>query len=236
LRAFRFSTSGSQPHQAGCHPGAYRANGHRAFKAEEHREMASWHAWKYRTATALLLGAASSGALAGSTGPTLSVVATPNAVVVGAPLTLNVLINGIADLYAYQFSLAYDPALLQLNSVNEGPFLVNTSPTFFDGGSINNGAGTVSFVFATLIGAVPGVTGGGTLASLQFTTVAAGVSALTFSDVLLLNSAQADITVTALNGSVQLTAAVPEPASYALFALGLAGLAVAAQRRAKAAA
>ncbi len=195
--------------------------------------MASWQAWKNRTITALVWGAAASGAIAA---PTLTVVPTPNPVVVGSPLSVNVLVNGIADLYAYQFSLAYNPALLQLNSVSEGAFLATGGTTFFDGGTVNNTTGTVSFVFDTLIGAVPGVTGGGTLASLQFTTVAAGVSALTFSDLLFLDASLADITVTAQNGSVQLTAVVPEPASYVLFALGLAGLAAAAQRRAKAAA
>jgi hypothetical protein len=195
--------------------------------------MASWQAWKNRTVTAFLLGAASTGALAGSTGPALTLTATPNPVVAGTPLTLNVLINGIADLYAYQFSLAFNPALLQLTSVTEGAFLATGGPTFFDGGTVNNAAGTVSFLFDSLIGAVPGVSGSGVLASMQFTTLTAGVSALTFSDVLFLDATSTDIPVLALNGSVQVTA-VPEPASYALFALGLAGLAAAAQRRAKA--
>ncbi len=195
--------------------------------------MASWQAWKNRCGTALLLGAGSFGALSAAAAPALTVAAAPNPVLVGAPLTLQVLINGIADLYAYQFSLSYNPALVQLTSVTEGAFLATGGPTFFDGGTVNNTTGTVSFVFDSLIGAVPGVTGTGVLASMQFTAVAAGVSALTFSDVLFLDAGLADITVAAQNGSVQVSA-VPEPASYALFALGLAGLAVAAQRRAQA--
>jgi hypothetical protein len=188
--------------------------------------MASWQAWKNRTVTALLLGVASSGLMAA---PALTAVATPNPVVVGTPVSLSLLISDIADLFAFQFSLSYNPALLQLTSVSEGAFLATGGPTFFDGGTVNNTTGTVSFLFDSLIGAVPGVTGSGVLAQMQFTTVAAGVSALSFSDVLFLDSSSADITVLAPTGSVQVTA-VPEPASYGLFGLGFAGLLLARRR------
>jgi hypothetical protein len=194
--------------------------------------MASWQAWKNRTVTALLWGAASSGALAV---PALTVVPTPSPVLVGSPLTVDLLVSGISDLYAYQFSLSYNPALLQLTSVTEGAFLAAGGPTFFDGGTVNNTTGTVSFLFDSLIGAVPGVTGSGVLASMQFTTVAVGASALTFADVLFLDASSSDITVLAQGATVQVSA-VPEPSHYALFALGLAGLAAVAQRRAKGAA
>jgi hypothetical protein len=197
--------------------------------------MASWQSWKNRSVTALLLGVASSGVMAV---PTLTAVATPNPVVVGTPVLLNLLISDIADLFAFQFSLSYNPAVLQLTSVTEGAFLATGGPTVFGGGTVNNTTGTVSFLFDSLIGAVPGVTGTGVLAKMQFTTVAPGVSALSFTDALFLDAGSADITVLTPSGSVQVTA-VPEPASYALFALGIAGLAglkAAAQRRATAAA
>jgi hypothetical protein len=58
---------------------------------------------------------------------------------------------------------------------------------------------------------------------------------LTFADVLFLDASSSDITVLAQGATVQVSA-VPEPSHYALFALGLAGLAAVAQRRAKGAA
>jgi hypothetical protein len=196
--------------------------------------MASWQAWKNRCGAALWLGVASTGALAAD--PTLTVVATPNPVTVGSPLSMDVLISGIADLYAYQFSLSFDPTVLQAVAATEGGFLLGGGSTAFGVASIDNVAGSISYAYDSLIGSVPGVSGSGVLASFSFTPTAAGVSTLAFADVIFLNSAYGDITVQASSGSVQVVSSVPEPASYALFGLGLAGLAVAAQRRARAAA
>jgi Cohesin domain/PEP-CTERM motif len=159
----------------------------------------------------------------------VSASASPSPAVVGAPLALDVLIAGVADLYGYQFSLAFNPLVLQATGSAEGAFLPSAGATIFDGGTVNNTVGTVTLAFGTLTGAVPGASGSGVLASLNFNVIAAGISALTFSDVILLNSNLDTITAQISNGSVT---AVPEPASYALFALGLAGLAALRQRKA----
>lgn len=74
--------------------------------------------------------------------------------------------------------------------------------------------------------------GTGTLAKLNFTATAVGISTLTFSGLIVLDSSLNDIALQVQGATVQVTA-VPEPGSYALFGLGLAGLALAAQRRAK---
>jgi hypothetical protein len=72
-----------------CRPPASSAAGCTAFRAEEHREMAHWQAGEHHCVTAWLWGAASFSALAAS--PALTAVATPSPVLVGTPLTVDVL-------------------------------------------------------------------------------------------------------------------------------------------------
>ncbi|MEO5734585.1 MAG: cohesin domain-containing protein [Rubrivivax sp.] len=154
--------------------------------------------------------------------PVLSITASPATAVVGSPLALDVRITDIVDLYAFQFSLAFNPAVLQAMPATEGPFLSAGGGTFFGGGTVDNTAGKVSFVIDSLIGPVAGVNGSGSLARILFNVTAAGTSPLTFANVLFLNSAQNDITVQINNRSI--TAVVPEPAALLLMALGVAAL------------
>ncbi len=188
--------------------------------------MASWQAWKNRCGTALFIGAISTQAAYAD--PVLS-VSSPNPAVPGSSVALDVVVAGITDLYAYQFTLAFNPAVLQISSVTEGSFLASGGgSTFFDGGSFNNTLGSVSFVFDTLVGATAGVNGSGMLARMTFNVVGQGTSTLNFSDALFLDASLATVPVLLQNGSIT---AVPEPAAYLMFGLGLAGLAVARRRQ-----
>ena len=158
--------------------------------------------------------------------PTLSLSATPAPATVGSTMDLAVRISDIADLYGYQFTLTFDAALLKANSVAEGAFLGTAGPTFSDGGVIDNATGLISFVFNTRLGAGAGASGSGDLAHISLNALSAGSAALTFSDVLFLDSHQNQIAVRADNGSVQV---VPEPATYLMMGVGL--LALGAMRR-----
>ena len=159
-------------------------------------------------------------------GPTLTVAATPNPVAVGSTVDLDVTINDIADLYAYQFTLTFDASLFQVTGVTDGAFLGTAGATFGDLGMIDNTAGTISFFFSTLLGPVPGASGSGSLAYITLEALGAGTSALAFSDLLFLDSAANDILVDVDGAAIQ---AVPEPASFLLFGAGL--VAVGAMRR-----
>ncbi|MCV2353420.1 cohesin domain-containing protein [Paucibacter sp. B2R-40] len=177
-----------------------------------------------------VLGALSAPALAAD--PTLSIVASANPAVQGSVIDLNVLISDVSDLFAYQFTLSFNAAVLQATGVTEGGFLASGGgSTFADGGSINNSLGSIDLVFNTLQGAVPGVSGSGSLAHISFNVLSVGSSVLNFSDAIFLNSNLGDVTVTTQPLTLQ-TVAVPEPSTYLLFGAGLAGLAALRRRAA----
>lgn len=162
-------------------------------------------------------------------GPTLTIAASPNPVTVGSSVDLNVMIADVTDLYAYEFTLTFDAALFQATGITEGAFLGTAGPSYGDVGVIDNAAGTISFVFNTLLGPVPGASGGGSLAHITFAALAAGSSTLAFSDAIFLDSALNDIAVVAGAGTLQ---AVPEPSTFLLFGAGLIGVGALRRRRA----
>ena len=151
----------------------------------------------------------------------LTISASPNPSQVGQMIGVDVMISGITDLYGYQFSLGFDPSLLMANSSSEGSFLSSAGSTFGDPGTIDNIGGMVSYSAYTLVGAMPGASGGGVLIHMNFTALAAGTATLTFSDAIFLDSQLGDIAVTAQSGNLTLVSAVPEPASLGLMLVGL---------------
>jgi hypothetical protein len=167
----------------------------------------------------LLLGALLGVSAQAFAGPTLTVAATPTPVLAGAGGALDVMINDVADLYAYEFTLSFDAGMVQVTGVSEGGFLGTAGATFGDTGVVDNAAGTISFVFNTLLGPQPGASGSGNLLHITFSALDAGTSALRFSDVLFLDSLTNDIAVVSVDGAVQ---AVPEPGSFLLFGAALA--------------
>jgi Cohesin domain/PEP-CTERM motif len=166
--------------------------------------------------------------LAAQAQATLSASPSSSTVAVGAQLAVTVSIAGIVDLYAHEFTLSFNPAVLQATGASEGSFLGGGGSTVFDAGDINNAAGTVSFVVGSLVGPVGGVNGSGALATLNFTVTGFGTSALTLSDALALDSMLMDIPLQLSNGTVT---AVPEPGNWLMLSAGLAGIGLWLRRR-----
>ena len=179
-----------------------------------------WNTIKQLAGAALLTGAMASQAQAA---PVLSTVITNGPIIAGHAVGVDINIAGITDLAAWQFSLNFNPAVLQVTGGTEGPFLQQAGSTFFDPGSFDNGAGTISFAFDSLFGSGPGASGSGTLAHYDFNAVTTGGAAFSFSDLLFLNSNGDEITVG--------VAAVPEPATMLLLALALGAVTVVKRRQ-----
>ncbi|HEY9107191.1 MAG TPA: cohesin domain-containing protein [Roseateles sp.] len=152
----------------------------------------------------------------------------PDPAIVGHAVGVDVRLAGAADLYAFQFSIGFDPSVLRLGSIGEGGMLATGGSTFFYPGAVDDAAGTVQFILGSLLDAVPGVDGDGVLAHLDFDVMGDGTTLLRLSDVLLLDSSLAELSVETRDGILK-AVPVPEPASLALVLLCL-GVASAARR------
>jgi hypothetical protein len=139
---------------------------------------------------------------------------------------LNVNVTDVTDLYAYQFDIAFDPFTVSAISVTEGSFLAGGGATLFVAGVIEFGA--IRFTANTLLGPAPGVSGSGTLATIQFRGASVGISPITPENIILLDSASGDIPADVQSGSITVAGTgIPEPNSGLLLgsalSLGLLG-------------
>jgi len=165
-------------------------------------------------------------ALPASATPILSVSPVTRTIAAGQPFSLDITVGSAADLYAFQFDLGFNPAVLSATGIVEGPLLKTAGSTFFVSGAINNAGGTISATGDSLLSALAGVNGSGVLATVQFMALAAGSSAINLFGVTLLDSALSGIPNSTATGSVTVTgpAVVPEPSTWLLLGTGLAGL------------
>jgi general secretion pathway protein D len=155
--------------------------------------------------------------------PIVSIAPSTTMTAPGSMFSVDINVTDAFDLYAFEFDLGFNQGALLANSTLEGSLLSNLGPTFFIPGTIDNGAGTISFTSNSLLSAIPGATGNGTLATVIFTAVAPSITTLNVFNLVLLDSQLSGIPSSSVGGSVSVTgAAVPEPSTIALVGLGLA--------------
>ena len=167
----------------------------------------------------------------GASAGTISLLPSSQTLSVGGSTSINVNVAGLTDLYAFQFDVIFNPAILSAVSITEGS-LFSSVGVFFSPGTIDNTAGTITFIGDSLSGPGPGISANGVLAQVLFNAIGPGSSNLALSNVVLLDSGLNDIAATASGATVTVTS-TPEPSTTALLCVGLAALAVLERRSRK---
>jgi general secretion pathway protein D len=127
-----------------------------------------------------------------------------------APFTVQVLVEDVTNLGAFEFDLRYEPSVVGLVNVEMGPFL-GSSGRRVQCLDPQMAAGSVHFVCVT-IGATPaGPDGSGVLATLTFDPAADGSSFLRFGDTVLARPDGQPMPATTVDASV--TVGSPPPAT-----------------------
>ena len=102
---------------------------------------------------------------------------------VGNTFTLDISAEDVIDLAGWQFDIAFDAAMFKAIEVNEGDFLkTKGGSTFFQKGTIDNRSGKITRLSSALLSG-GGITGTGTLLSIQFSAKTGGETQLTLQNV-----------------------------------------------------
>lgn len=148
---------------------------------------------------------------AAKAGVVLTIALPAGPVTQGDTFTASVNVVDSADLFGYQLDLLFNPSLVSVQNIAEGTLLGSGGSTSFIGGDIDNQLGTVAWSANTLLGAVPGVNGSGSLLLLQIKALAPGLAAFSLANMLLVDSNLDPIDITIDTGTVQITAREPFP-------------------------
>lgn len=138
----------------------------------------------------------------------------------GDTANIGVSISGVdptVGLVSWQFDLLFKPAIVSALSVTEGPFLSGFGSTLFSPGIIDNAGGVITLVANSFVD-IGTPSGSGVLATISFTALANGTTALTPSNVFL-NFIGSGFSVQ--SGTIDVASVpVPEADASALLAFG----------------
>jgi hypothetical protein len=120
---------------------------------------------------------------------------------VGQQFTVDVRVDGVENLGAYEFSLQFDPSKISFVAVSSGSFLGSTGREVSCLDPVVD-AGTLVFGCGTYGSQTPGPSGSGQLAQVTFEAVGEGVSPLDLTMVDPMDPLAEEISASAENGSV----------------------------------
>lgn len=110
---------------------------------------------------------------------------------VGQDFSVNITVSNVADLYGWQLKLTWNATILEAVQAVESTFLKSGGTTFF-ASKINNTSG-YAILDCTLLGNVSGVSGKGTLSTIQLHVKRPGQCDLILSGTSMLNSLEKPI-------------------------------------------
>jgi hypothetical protein len=142
--------------------------------------------------------------LASAQGPTIVSISTPGQVNLGEQFTVDILVEPETAIAGVQFELAFDPSVVTVDSVAEGNLLSQGgATTYFNPGSIDNTAGTISGVAGAITAPGQTVSTAGTFAIITLTVgTQGGTSALILSGVVVGDINGQSVLVSVVSGQV----------------------------------
>lgn len=178
----------------------------------------------------LVVAVAMAASAKASPAPTISVYPTEFEVEVGESYVINITVTDVENLFMCVFGLKWNNTVLQLGSIAEGPFLKQGGNTAFmyDPSTIEdiNDVGRLDEVSCVILGAA-GVSGNGTIATLDFNATALGTSTIEFwvdpasgdEKTILINSSDVEFDHTRIDGSIDVIPEFPAFMFTAVFLL-----------------
>jgi hypothetical protein len=135
--------------------------------------------------------------------PTSVSVSAPSGVGPGEQFTVNIGVAPGGAIAGVQFNLAFNPAAVTADSVAEGNLLSQGgAATYFNSGTIDNVAGTISGVVGAITTPGQTVSSAGTFAAITFTAGPGGTSPLTLSGVLVADISGQSVETNIVSGAV----------------------------------
>jgi hypothetical protein len=113
--------------------------------------------------------------------------------------TVELKVTSITNLKGYSVTLYYDPTLINLQEVTEGPFFSSKGKTFFYN---KEDKGTI-LIDCALLGKTLSTSGEGTLATISFTSLKAGSTSIEFSLAKTRDSQNKEIVTTKRNSLIK---------------------------------
>jgi hypothetical protein len=115
----------------------------------------------------------------------------------GESFTVDINIQDVVDLYSYEVKLGYNPDILEIVSIEEGPFIIEQTTSPYDPptvwSTIINEYDGWCYAACVTLGKYPGITGSGTLFNVTFNVIDPGECDLDLYNSLLLDSTAASI-------------------------------------------